>query len=107
MKHTKRPPWLTAERAIDLLLAEHEPQINELVAVSNDSYEWRDPDLDDRAEDLELWCNGCHRSADRCAVMPILALVLDPWTQRLKNRVRDLMNTALHRTPDNEGAPNA
>lgn len=72
-------PWLTAEQAIALLVREHEPTINETVEVLDTvmDEDFRPPTLDDQAEDLEWWCNGCHRAANRCTVMPILALVAD------------------------------
>lgn len=84
----RRQPWLTADQAIDLLLVEHEPTVNETVTVIEDSTE-RTPTADDLLDDIDpddLWCNGCHRAASRCTVMPILALVRDPWTQRLRDR---------------------
>lgn len=66
---------LTAEEALAVLRREHEPYLPVVVEVSDDGATWREPTVQDQADSLEWWCDGCNRAASRCTVATVLALV--------------------------------
>lgn len=61
----------------------HEPYIPEIVSVlhtdpTDPNYnggEWHEPTVEEKADSLHWWCDGCNTSAANCRVQHLLALV--------------------------------
>lgn len=70
----KRGSVLTPAEALALLAEQHTPYLPRVVSVSDGWGEWREATIEDQAESIEWWCDGCNRPAEKCRAAPILAL---------------------------------
>lgn len=70
-----QPGYLSAAQAVELLRQQHAPVMHAPSEVSECGEDLRAATLDEQAEGLKMWCEGCHRLASRCRVMPVLGLV--------------------------------